>query len=155
MLTAWQIALLAANLIAVLLLTWRGDWPERLAALLVLALLALEPLAFSLKVEAWRVGGLLVNLGFLIGLVWLAERWDRWWLVFAAALQLLLFMTFIMPLMTDEFSVRTGISVRLGLWGGISLLLFAGAWEAWAARRFAQEGDNHDQTLRSGRRPMG
>lgn len=151
MLTVWQTTLLAANLAAVLLLLWRGDRPERIAAALILGLLILEPLAYPLRINAWRVGGLLVNVGFFIGLAWLAERWDRWWLIFAAAVELLLAMTFVMPLMTDEFSVRTGIAVRLGLWGIISLILFAGAWEAWAARRFAREGIFHEQDNIRGR----
>lgn len=118
------------------------------------ALLLLEPLAYSLRIGGWRVGLGLVNIALLIGLVWLAERWDRWWLVFVAAIQLLICLTFIMPLMTDDFSVRTGIAIRLGLWGFISLLLFAGAWEASAARRFALGGATHENAVRKGGRPL-
>lgn len=154
MLTASQLVLLAANLIAALLLVWKGGRPERIAAVLILALLVLEPLAYPVRINAWRVGGGLVNLVFFLGLVWLAERWDRWWLVFVAAFQLLLIVTFLMPLMTDEFSVRTGIAIRLGLWAVISLLLFFGAWEAWADRRFVREGAHHANDLRRGGRPL-
>lgn len=147
MLTASQLTILAANFAAVVLLLWRGERPERIAAVMVLVLLVMEPLAYPFRINAWRAGGGLVNLAFLIGLVWLSERWDRWWLVFAAALQMLLCLTFMMPLMTNEFSVRTGVALRLGLWGGVSLFLFAGAWEAWAARRYAREGASNETEI--------
>lgn len=154
MLTSWQTALLAANVLALLLLLLRGERPERIAAVLVIAILVIEPLAYPLRINAWRVGGLLVNLGLFVGLAWLAERWDRWWLIFVGGLQLLLTMTFLMPLMTDEFSVRTGIALRLGIWGAISLIFFVGVWEASAARRFAQEAAQHDPPLRRSRHTM-
>lgn len=150
MLTVPQLAILAANLAALVLLVWRGERPERIAALMIVALLVLEPLLDPLRINAWRVGGGLVNLALFAGFVWLAERWDRWWVVLAASVQLLLVLTFLMPLMTDEFSVRTGIALRLGLWAVISIILFIGAWEAWAAQRFAREGaENVQEDLRS------
>lgn len=153
--SVWNVILLAANAIALGLLLWRGDWPERIGAVLIAGTIAAEPFAQGLHVGTWRLGLLLVNLGLFAGLAVLSEWWDRWWTIFAAVFQLILVLTFLMPVMTSEFSNHTGVVIRLCLWAVISLILFAGAWEAWAARRFAREGVNNDQTFPRGRHPMG
>lgn len=153
--SVWNVILLAANTIALGLLLWRGEWPERIGAALIATAIVAEPFVQGLQIGTWRLGLLLVNLSLFAGLIVLSERWDRWWTVFAAAFQLILVLTFLMPVMTSEFSNHTGVVIRLCLWAIISFILFAGAWEAWAARRFAREGMINDPTLRRGRRSMG
>lgn len=140
MTVVWSLGLLAANLVALALLLWRGDRVERFAALTLLAAIFIEPFAYPLQAGTWRVGGLLVNLGLFLGLWLAAERANRWWLVLASALQLVIFLTHLMPLMTPEFTTHTGVVIRSGLWAGVSLTLFAGVWESRAAKRFEREG---------------
>ena len=137
-------ALLAANAIALLLMTTRGDRPERLAAALISAAIMIEPFAQPVQIGTWRIGILVVNAILLLGLWVLTEVADRWWLVVVTALQLLLVLSAAMPLMSSDFGVATGVTVRMALWTLISLCLFIAVWEAQAAQRFAREARNHD-----------
>lgn len=132
-------ALLVANLLALALLTFKGGRFERIAALLVLGTVIAEPFAAGLHIGTWRIGIVAVNAALLCGLWILAELADRWWLILAAALQLILVLTALMPLMGEGFATQTGVIVRLALWTLISAVLFLGVWEAWADRRFARE----------------
>lgn len=153
--SVWNVILLAANVIALGLFLWRGQWPERIGAGLIAAAVVAEHFAQGLVVGTWRLGLLLVNLGLFSGLVYLSERWDRWWTVLAGAFQLVLVLTFLMPVMTSEFSNHTGVAIRLCLWAVISLILLAGAWEAQAARRFALEGASNGHSVPKSRRRLG
>lgn len=145
MIVAWSFGLLAANLVAFGLMLWRGDWPELIAAPLIAVAIFVEPLLYPIQIGTWRLGSGLLNLVLFLVLWVLSERADRWWLVFAAAIQLIIFITNLMPLMTGDFTTHTGVAIRSGLWVGISLTFFASVWEAGAARRFAREGASHVQ----------
>ena len=140
MIFAWSLALLATNLVALGLLFWRGRGVERIASPIFLVAIFIEPILHPLQIGTWRVGSLLANLGLFLALWKLSERADRWWLVVAAAIQLVILITNLMPLMTGDFTTHTGVAIRSGLWVGISFTLFAGAWEARAAKRFEREG---------------
>lgn len=134
-----NILLLVANAVGLFLLFLKGERPERIAAMLVLLTVLAEPFVQNYQIGNWRIGIVLVNGALLAGLWILSEIANRWWLVFATALQLVLVLSALMPLMTREFIVDTGVAVRLALWAVIILVLFMGVWEASAARRFARE----------------
>lgn len=140
MIVAWSLFLLAANLIALGLMAWRGEWPERVAASILVVAIFVEPLLHPIQLGTWRLGSLVVNLVLFLVLWTLSEKADRWWLVVATAIQLIILITNLMPLMSGDFTTHTGVAIRSGLWVGISLTLFAAVWEAGAAKRFEREG---------------
>lgn len=134
-----NILLLAANLVAFVLM-WRfGDKPERYAVALVVTALVAGVFAQDWVAGSWRFGVALVNLALFLGLWGLAERSARWWLIGAAGLQLVSVLTHLLPLMTHENLVNTGVIARKAVWFVISGLFFIAAWEAWADRLFRLE----------------
>lgn len=151
MIIAWSLTLLAANLVALGLMLWRGAWPERIAAPVFAVAIFIEPFLYPIQIGTWRLGSGILNLCLFLVLWVLTEKANRWWLVLAAAIQLIILFTNLMPLMTRDFTTHTGVAIRSGLWVGISITLFASVWEAAAARRFAQEGipDGPRKSLRS------
>jgi len=69
----------------------------------------------------------------------LAERGDRWLLIALAGCQLLTALTCLTP---DPF-VGSSVAVRRALWLLISVILFVGAWEGRADRRY-RLGEAHN-----------
>lgn len=135
--------LLAANLLALGPLAWRGELPDRAAVLaIVLYVIAGEALE-SLMWGSWRVGSASLDLALLLCLWWLTIRADRWWLVLFTGLQLVTVGTHLIPLVKPGYQFWTGTTIRLVIWGLISISFIVGAWEVWAARRFAREERNH------------
>lgn len=136
--------LFVANLAAFALLIWRGGWAERLGVALLLIVIISEPLLVGVQIGYWRVGLLGVNLALFFGLWALSERFDRWWLVLVAGFQLIIVVSHLVPLVNDRLYTVALIGIRMGVWALISITLFIGAWEAWAADRLAREGCNHE-----------
>ncbi|MNN97095.1 hypothetical protein D3C81_2161920 [compost metagenome] len=80
-------------------------------------------------------------------------RSTRWWLVLAAALQLLVVCTHLLPFLSSQLTAWTGVTVRLALWALISLTIFGGAWEAMADRRFREAADGRGVAAKQCTRP--
>jgi hypothetical protein len=128
-------AIYAFNLLAFAFLLWRGRCADRIAvAAFALAIVA-EPLVGALTVGSWRAGTSGLNLVLFVIVWWLAERADRWWLVFVASAQFVIVATHAMPLLSENAILWSGIALRNGLYVLISLLFLVGAFEAWADRR--------------------
>ena len=111
-----------------------GSRPERIAVALILLTLLAEPFAQGITLNTWRIGTGGLNLLLLAGLWIMAEKWDRWWLVLASSLQLIVVLTHLMPVMESGFGVNTGVTIRLIMWALIVVSMFVGAWEAAADR---------------------
>lgn len=138
-----SLTLLAANLVALALILRSGDVWERIAAVLLIAAIFATPLVQDIHLGNSRVAVAAVDVALFLGLWFLSERADRWWLTAAAGFQLISVGTFMIPwIMPDTFLVWTGVTIRLLAWGLVSITLILGAWESWAARGFAQEA-NH------------
>ncbi|MDZ4361793.1 hypothetical protein [Brevundimonas sp.] len=139
------IAVFALNLLALGLLLRHGELPDRLLAIMVTACIVVEPMVDHITIGTWRAGvGALNLIQFLV--IWaMAERTDRWWLVLLGSLQMLIVSTHLMPLISPDHFTRTGVYLRQGLWGLISILLFVAVAECRAATRFAREhhGQKH------------
>jgi hypothetical protein len=120
-------------------LAWKGDRPERVAALCVLAYLAAVPLLEPLKVLNWRAGVALAELGLFIAFWTLAERSRRWWLTAAGGFQIISLASFALPWIFGGLFTWTGVMLRNAVWVLILFTLFAGAWEAAADRRYRLE----------------
>ncbi|HEV7227753.1 hypothetical protein [Brevundimonas sp.] len=144
------LAVFALNLVALGLVAWHGGTIDRAAGAAIVLAAVVEPFVDHVTVGTWRVGVGALNLAQFLVLWALAERGGRWWLELIASLQLLIFATHLMPLLSPDHYTRTGVSLRLALWGLVSVLLFAAAWECWAARKFAREGHDHVQDVRGG-----
>lgn len=149
------ITLLTANLIALALLLRFGGGEDRLGAAVFAAALIITPLVDHILLGSWKAGAASVDAFMLIGFWILAERYDRWWLAMAAGFQLIAVITFIIPwLQPGAYFIWTGVTLRIGVWLLLSFTLFIGAWEAWAARRFAKEAINVSSNLRRSRSPL-
>jgi hypothetical protein len=137
------------------LLVWKGARVERYAAAMLATYILVEPMVLALQLSTWKIGLAGLNLALFIGLWRLCARATRWWLVVAAALQLLVVCTHLLPFLSSELTAWTGVTVRLALWTLISLVIFGGAWEAVADRRFKEmaDGRGNGANDRAGRDP--
>lgn len=142
-----------ANAAALVLLVSKGDAPERWAAGFVLLTILSEIFVDDFTLGTWRIGIALVNAGLLVVFWTLANRANRWWLIAASAVQLLIVISALMPILSGGFLIHTGIAIRLGLWSLVSLILFFGVWEACAARRFVRENVSNAQRPAASRLP--
>lgn len=134
-----------------------GEMPERLTVGVVVLASVATPLVQPIAFLNWRLGPAVVDVFLLATLTMLAFRFDRWWLTAAAGFQVISILTFVIPWVTRDqnFFVWTGVTVRLTVWGLLIITFFAGAWEAWAARKYALEGEHHDPDhLQRGRSPL-
>lgn len=129
------------NCAGLALLVWKGARVERYAAALLATYILVEPMVLSLQLSTWKVGLAGLNLALFIGLWRLSARSTRWWLVIAAALQFLIVCTHLLPFLSSQLTAWTGVTVRLTLWTLISLMIFGGAGEAMADRRFREAAD--------------
>lgn len=136
--------LLAANVAAGILLLRHGSTVERWAVALVTVFLIATPLLQTFHLGRWRLGIALLEVALFLGFWLLAERGSRWWLVAAAGFQLVAIFTHTIPLLAPEYFEWTQVTIRWVIWVGISATFFVGAWEAWAAERFALEGRLHE-----------
>jgi hypothetical protein len=138
------IATIGVTLLGVFAL-WRfGAWEERLVGAMVVALLGLVHVVEPFQIGTWRAGVAALELTFLIAVWTLVYRRDRWWLTALTGFQLISVLTHVTTLLAPHHFVWTAVTVRLGVWLLICVTFFAGAWEAWADRRFAREGQNHE-----------
>jgi len=133
-------------------MAWKGARDERCAAALLATYILIEPLVLPLQLSTWKIGLASLNVALFAGLWGLSVRSTRWWLVVAAALQLLVLCTHLLPFLSSQLTAWTGVTVRLTLWTLISLTILGGIWEAMADRRFREmaDGRQHDANHRSG-----
>ncbi len=154
-LTLFGLGLTALTIVALGLLVWFGQWEERtIAGAAAVATLA-APSAAMLQIGTLRPGVALLEAALLTTFLICVYRGDRWWTQALAGFQIISLISHLVPLIAPRIENWSTVSTRLEIWVLINLTFFAGAWEAWAARRFAQEGGNNDQTLQRSRRPMG
>ncbi|MFT4955400.1 MAG: hypothetical protein ACI8U3_001788 [Brevundimonas sp.] len=137
--------LLAAGALALVLLFLIGDWGERAASVVYLVAIIVTPLVDDLHIQNWRYGVAGVEVAVLVAIWILAEVRERWWLTAAAGFQLIAVLTFVIPWIMPPgfYFVWTEVSIRHAVWLLLVLTFFAGAMEAWAARRFAREAKDH------------
>lgn len=92
--TPFQITLTLALIVGAVYAIWRGGRPERSAMIgLVIASLASPLVQNGSNGEATQWSIMAVDAVYLLQLVWLTSRFDRAWLIWAAAFQLLTVMT--------------------------------------------------------------
>lgn len=123
------------NLAALGWLSWRGGNVDRLAAVMIVTVVLVEPLARGVEFNSWRIGIALVNLTLLMGLGALALRADRWWLILLTGFQMVSVMTHLIPFLAPHYFMWTGATLRLVNWCLISVIFFLGGLEIERMRR--------------------
>ena len=140
------IAIIVVTLAGVLALFRFGGWEERAVGVMVLLLLILVRVVEPIQIGTLRAGVAGLEIAFLFAILWLTYVRDRWWLTALAGFQLISVLTHVVPVLAaGRHFAWTAITIRLEVWLLICITFFFGAWEAWAARRFAREGGFHDQ----------
>lgn len=128
-LTLAQYGFLAVSIIALALLLAAGKTPERVAATTLTCLMFISPY-LTREGPVWVASASGITLAVLVVL---ALRYERWWLIGAAGLQLVIFSTHFAPLITPQQYIWPGITLRLILWGGLMALCFFAIGESrWA-----------------------
>jgi len=112
---------------------------DRWAVAAIVASIMIETVAAPLSIGGWRVGVALTNTALFLILWGLAERGERWWLIFAAASQLLTVVSHAWPWITPGIHTWSGVGLRRALWLAFTAFLYIGALEAWLSRRLALE----------------
>lgn len=138
-------AFLAATAVGLLLLLVFGDRSDRWMVVAIVATLAIASVVEPLRYGTVRIGIAAVELSFFI-LLWVyAERTNRAWATAAAGFQLISVLSFTPVLLGASPFVWTGVALRYGAWGLITLTYIGGALECWAERRLRREAkdDGH------------
>ena len=135
-----QITLILANLIAFVLLLWRGEAVERWAVLALTAAQVLSVLLVPWDIDGLRIVVMLVDVALFAALWGLAEHGRRWWLVACAGFQLIIVVSHLAPFFAHERLGWAAVTLQWVAWTFVSLTAFVGVWEAGADRRFAREG---------------
>jgi len=138
-------------------LAWLGGGhTERAGVALYLCLYILAGLTQHVPIGNPLWAPALVDLIFLIGVVWMALKRERWWPLVACALQVMVMLVYIGTMLVPGFSPRSGIVAVmvlgiLGLYcllGGVLERILAGeapvsASAVWRRRRPAPPRPSH------------
>lgn len=126
--TPIQIALTAAFVATTGIALWRGGRPERWAALgVVLATLASPLVQYRADPNATQWAIMAVDTALLAQLAWLTWRWDKAWLIWASAFQLLTVVTHIGMALNVTLLGRAYIASSYLLFAGLLLALLFGS----------------------------
>lgn len=119
----------AVSIVALVMLLTAGKTAERIAAVTLIALMFASPY-FA------REGPLahaLVSGSACAILIFLALRYERWWLIGAAGLQLVVFSTHFAPLLIPQETIWGAVTLRIIIWQALmALCLFAIGESRWA-----------------------
>ncbi|MFZ2029469.1 MAG: hypothetical protein WAU68_04105 [Vitreimonas sp.] len=120
----------AVSVIALAILLAAGRAPERLAAATLACLMFASPyLSRGAPTANAAASGLALAM-----LVFLALRYERWWLIGAAGFQLVVFSTHFATLFILHERIWSTVTLRLILWEGLIVLCFFAIGESrWAS----------------------
>lgn len=141
---------LAFTWVVIAALVVLGGRPERMAGALFGLLHLATPAIDHLAVGQVRWAVAITSLLTFGGLLRLALRGDRWWLVFAAGCQLLALSTHIISLLQIDSLIWTAVTLRWISWGGVLACALFGLWEGRAVdrlRRSARGADDDANAL--------
>lgn len=128
-LTLAQYASFAVSVIALAVLLAAGKAPERMAAAALIVLMFASPYL----AREGPIAHALMSGAALAVLVVLTLRYDRWWLIGAAGLQLVVVSTHFASLVIPQDRIWGAVTLRIVLWQAlIALCLFAIGESRWA-----------------------
>lgn len=136
----FAIVLASMNILAGSLLLAFGKPEERTAVFATIAYVALPPLVYGLQIGTFRYGVFTLEVMLLGVFIYAGFKTDRWWPLWAAGAQLLTCLTHFVAINTSVFQVWGAVTVRLGLWAVVSIILLLGAWEAWSRHAVVSRG---------------
>lgn len=106
-----------------------GKTAERAAAVTLIALMFTSP---YLAREGPLAHALASGAALAI-LTFLSLRYDRWWLIGAAGLQLVVFSTHVAPLLIPQQTIWGAVTLRIAIWQALILLCLCAIGESrWA-----------------------
>ena len=126
-------SVLCLSVLSIGLQLWRGRRPERVAAVAFLVAMLATPLVDEFQIDGLRWGVALLAVGLFGTLVWLSLVFDRWWLMAAAAVQLLSIATYLVAVLNPDVQVWASVSFRIVLCGELMLIGLFVVWECRAA----------------------
>ena len=129
-----SIALAGLNLCAAFVFLCFGTKVERAIVAAIIAYISLPPLIYTFQIDTFRYGIFVLELALLSVFVVGGVRADRWWLILATGTQVIVCLTHIVGIKASIFYEWSAITLRLGLWALITLILLLGAWETWSRR---------------------
>ena len=128
-LTAAQYGSFALSVIALAILLAAGKTPERVAAAALVALMFASPYL----AREGPIAHALASGSALAVLIYLTLRYERWWLIGAAGLQLVVFSTHFASLVIPQERIWGAVTLRIVLWQAlIALCLLAIGESRWA-----------------------
>jgi hypothetical protein len=129
-LTFAQYALFAVSIIALAMMLAAGKTAERVASLTLIVLMFASPYL----AREGPIAHAMLSGSALIILVLLALCYDRWWLIGAAGLQLVVFSTHFAPLVIPQHTIWGAVTLRIVIWQVLmALCLFAIGESRWAS----------------------
>jgi 4-amino-4-deoxy-L-arabinose transferase-like glycosyltransferase len=112
-----------------MMLLTAGKTAERIAAVTLIALMFASPYL----AREGQVAHALVSGSACAILIFLALRYERWWLIGAAGLQLVVFSTHFAPLLIPQETIWGAVTLRIVIWQVLmALCLFAIGECRWA-----------------------
>lgn len=124
-----QYGTFAISIVALAMMLMAGRTAERVGACTLIILMFASP---YLAREGPGVHALMSGSALAV-LLFLALRYERWWLIGAAGLQLVVFSTHFAPLMIPQERIWGAVTLRIVLWQSLMLLcLFAIGESRWA-----------------------
>lgn len=135
-----QYASFAVSLIALAMLLVAGRTAERVAAATLVVLMFASPYL----AREGLIAHALVSGAALAILVFLALRYERWWLIGAAGLQLVVFSTHFAPLLIPQERIWGAVTLRIVIWQALmALCLFAVGESRWASYAKGERKKTH------------
>jgi len=144
-----QFVLLLPGAAGLALLLLRGAFLDRAAAVVMASAVAMSFVVDRIAWNGFHYGLAVVDGLTFIALWLIAERAGRWWIVFAAAFQLLATLGYGAPLLSDLHLAWEAVTLSWAVWLLLVLTFFFGVWEIEADRRFAF-GGRHGSTVDDG-----
>lgn len=131
--TTAQLSVLGLSVFSIGLQLWKGRNPERIAALAFLTAMLVTPLVDGFQIGGLRWGVSLVSISLFGALFWLSLKTDRWWLLAAAGMQLLVIATYPVALLTPDGQIWATVTFRIVIWVELMLIGLFGVWESRTA----------------------
>jgi hypothetical protein len=111
----------------------KGGHPERQGVLFLILAYVSSVLVQDMNRGEHQTGVMVTDVILLVGLLWMAFRFDRWWLLVAVACQILAVIAHVALWLDPEIGLRSNVVTRW-LFGMIQLYALAGGViERWLA----------------------
>jgi hypothetical protein len=112
---------------------WKGGRAERLGAAILVCDALLTTAIVPLPAPGGHRAAMMVEILTAVAILWLAFRFERWWLLVASGALILCGLVTVLELLNPALSVYAALSAQIGLWALVYLSLLAGVGERWLA----------------------